>query len=69
MICFEILLLWFSRFVMYELYLWQLLSYPNLAVWVVINLEPGWLLTASPVPLWDDPLSSPPIKVHLGINI
>lgn len=50
-------------------YLWQLLSYSDLNVWMVVNLEPGWLLPASPVALWDDSLSSPPIEVYLGINI
>lgn len=68
---FEVLLfiLWYGRYVMYDFYLWQLLSNSNLNVRAVINLEPGWLEPASPVPLGDDSLSSPPVKVYLGINI
>lgn len=52
-----------------EFYLWQLLSYPDLSVRVVIDLEPGWFYPATSVPPWDDSLSSAPVKVDLGINI
>lgn len=50
-------------------YLFELLGYPDLTVWAVVNLEPGWLLPAFPMPLWDDSLSSPPVKVNLGIQV
>ena len=50
-------------------YLWQLLSDPDLTLGVVVDLEPGRLWPATPVPPRDDPLSSPPIEVHLGIKV
>lgn len=50
-------------------HLLQLLRYPDLALRFIIDLEPGRLQSASPVPLWDDSLSSPPIKVYPRSNI
>lgn len=51
------------------LYLRQLLSDPDLTVRLVVDLEPGGLLPASAVPLWDGPLSSPPVEVHLRVDV
>lgn len=51
------------------LYLRQLLSYSNLDQWMVVNLEPDWLMVASSVPLWDYCLTSPPVKAHLWTGI
>lgn len=51
------------------IYLFQLLGNPDLTVWTVVDLEPGRLLTTFPMPLRDDPLSSPPVKMDLGIKV
>lgn len=52
-----------------DAYLRQLLGYSDLTVWAVVDLEPGWLETAFPMSLWDNSLTPPPIKVHLGTEI
>lgn len=51
------------------IYLFQLLGYPDLTVRRVVDLEPGRLLTTFPMPLRDDPLSSPPVKMDLRIKV
>lgn len=50
-------------------YLFQLLGYPDLTVRAVVNLEPGGLLPAFPMALRDDSLSSPPVKMDLGVKV
>lgn len=66
-------LLWISVVYMIhperDAYLRQLLGYSDLTVWAVVDLEPGWLEPASPMSLWDNSLTPPPIKVHLGTEI
>lgn len=52
-----------------DLYLRQLLCYPNLTVWMIINLEPVWLYLSFPMPIRDDALSSPPVEVHLWTQV
>ena len=46
-------------------YLWQLLRYPNLTVWLVIDLEPDWLNSAPSMATRNNPLTSRPIEIHL----
>lgn len=52
-----------------EVYLFQLLGYPDLTVWTVIDLEPGGLSTAFSMPFRDDSFSSPPVKMDFGIKV
>lgn len=60
---------YFVRHYYLFIYLFQLLGYPDLTVRTVVDLEPGRLLTTFPMPLRDDPLSSPPVKMDLGIKV
>lgn len=62
---------YFVRHYLHDLFvhLFQLLAYPDLTVRTVVDLEPGRLLTTFPVPLRDDPLSSPPVEMDLGIKV
>jgi len=50
-------------------YLWQLSGYPNLTVWLVVDLEPDWLHSAPTVSTRDNPLASRPIEMHIRFEI
>lgn len=52
-----------------NIYLRELLCDPNLTVWMIINLEAGWLLATFSVAPGDNSLTSSPIEVHLWVNI
>ena len=50
-------------------YLGQLFRYPNLTVWLVIDLEPGCLNSTPSMATRNNPLTSRPIEIHLRFQI